>query len=293
MTPGPSRAGLFYLTAAAILLGTAWPLTRYALLHGAGASWFALGRAGFSAVVATVLLLARGRLKLPKRRDLPTLLAVGLLQIAGFFALAHAALIWVPAGRTALLSNATIVFTVPLSIMVSERISARRWVATGLGLAGIAVLTGPWSIDWGAPHLLVSHAELLGAALSWSLAMLVVRRYPPRSAMLDLLPWSFALATLALLPLTLEHGPGTWPIQAVIPMMLVGLVIAPAGTWCIMQAQSMLPMVVASIGFMAGPVIGVVLASAFLHEPLGLDILLGAGLILSAAGVAATEGRAR
>ena len=76
-------------------------------------------------------------------------------------------------------------------------------------------------------------------------------------------------------------------------MMLVGLVIAPAGTWCIMQAQYMLPMVVASIGFMAGPVIGVVLASVFLHEPLGLDILLGAGLILSAAGVAATEGRVR
>ena len=36
MTPGPSRAGLIYLAAAAVLLGTAWPLTRYALLHGAG-----------------------------------------------------------------------------------------------------------------------------------------------------------------------------------------------------------------------------------------------------------------
>ena len=291
MIAGQSRAGLLYLAAGAILLGTAWPLTRYAILNGAAAPWFALGRAGFSAVVAAGLLLAIGRLRVPLRRDLPTLLAVGLLQIGGFFALSHAALTWVPAGRTALLANATIVFTVPLSWLVREHISARRWVATGLGLAGIVVLTGPWSVDWGAPHLLVGNAELLGAALCWSLAMLVMRRYPPRSPMLDLLPWSFALATLVLLPNTIGDAAGVWPIRAAVPMGLIGLLIAPAGTWCIVQAQVMLPLVVASIGFLAGPVIGVILATVFLHEPLGLDILLGAGLILLAVGVAATERR--
>ena len=53
----------------------------------------------------------------------------------------------------------------------------------------------------------------------------------------------------------------------------------------------MLPLVVASVGFMAGPALGVVLASLFLGEPLGLDMLLGAGLILAGAGLAATKGR--
>ena len=293
MTPAPSRAGLLYLAVAAILLGTAWPLTRYALLHGAAGSWFALGRAGFSALVSTLLLVAIGRFRLPVRRDLPTLLAIGLLQIAGFFAFAHAALTWVPAGRTALLSNATIIFTVPLSLLLGERIPARRWIATVLGLAGVAVLAGPWSIDWQAPHLLLGHAELLMAALSWAAAMLVVRRYPPRSSMLSLLPWSVGLATFVLLPVAMAHPPGAWPPRAIMPLLLVGMVIAPVGTWCIMQAQSMLPLVVASIGFMAGPVFGVVLASLFLDEKLGLDILLGTGLILSAAVVAATGRPAR
>ena len=286
-----SRAGLLYLAAAATLLGASWPLTRYALLQGAASGWFAFGRAGFSAVVSTVLLLVIGRLRRPGRRDLPALLAIGLLQLAGFFAFSHAAIAWVPAGRTALLANCTIVFTVPLALLVlHERITPRRWAAAGLGLCGIAVLTGPWSIDWAAPHLVTGHAELMGASLCWALAMLIVRRFPPAMSMLELLPWSFGLATVALAPITLGHDPGAWPLAALVPLLLVGLLIAPTGTWCIMQAQALLPMVVASVGFLAGPALGVILASLFLDEPLGLDMVLGAGLILAAAGLAATKG---
>lgn len=284
------RAGLLYLTAAALLLGAAWPLTRYALMSGGGSAWFALGRAGLSALVTTLLLFGLGRLRWLGRRDLPAVFAIGLLQLAGFFAFSHAALEWVPAGRTALLANCTIVFTVPLSLLVlRESVSPRRWAAAALGVAGIAVLTGPWSIDWRAPHILIGHAELLGASLCWAMAMLVVRRFPPTRSMFELLPWSFGLATLALLPLTFRHAVGIWPTSAIAPLLLIGLLIAPLGTWCIMQAQVMLPLVVASVGFLSGPALGVVLASVFLGETLSIDVVLGAGLILMAAGVAATE----
>ena len=267
-------------------------MTRFAFLHGAGASWFAFGRAGFSMIVSTLLVLSIGRLRRPRRRDMPALLAIGLLQLAGFFAFSHAALAWVPAGRTALLANCTIVFTVPLSLVVlHERISPRRWASAGLGLAGIVVLTGPWSIDWAAPHLLAGHGLLMGASFCWALAMLVVRRFPPEMSMLELLPWSFAVATIALAPIAWGHEAGAWPASALVPLALVGLLIAPAGTWCIMQAQAMLPLVVASVGFLVGPAFGVLLAGAFLGETIGLDMLLGAGLILAAAGLAATKGR--
>ena len=39
----------------------------------------------------------------PVRRGLPALITVGLLQFTAFFALAHIAVAWVPAGRTAVL----------------------------------------------------------------------------------------------------------------------------------------------------------------------------------------------
>jgi len=283
---------LLQMGAAVILLGASWPVTRVALLQGAGPAWFALGRAGLSAVVATLALALLGRLRLPGRRDLPALLAIGLLQLAGFFAFAHAAVAWVPAGRTAVLANCTIVFTVPLSLLLlREPIPTRRWVATALGAAGILVLTGPWAIDWAAPHVLLGHAFLMGSALCWALSMLVVRRWPPRMSMFELLPWAFMLASVALLPMALTHEPGRWSSSATLCLLAIGLLIAPAGTWCVIEAQVQLPIVVASIGFLAGPAVGVILATLFLHETLGPDMVVGAALILTGAALAATRAR--
>ena len=285
-------AALRQLAAAVALLGASWPITRFALLQGAAPSWFALGRAGLSAVVAAIVLTVLGRMRLPRRRDLPALLGIGLLQLAGFFALAHAAVALVPAGRTAILANATLIWTAPLSLlMMREAIPARRWVATGLGMLGIVVLTGPWAIDWSSPSLLLGHAFLLGAALCWAVAMAVVRRWPPASSMFELLPWAFGLATIALLPMALAHGTGDWNPSASAAMLAIGLVVAPMGTWCVMQATMALPLIVASVGFLAGPAVGVILSTLFLHEALSLDIVVGAVLILGGAAVAATSGR--
>ena len=108
--------------------------------------------------------------------------------------------------------------------------------------------------------------------------------------MFELLPWCFALASFALLPSALAHPLGDWNRQAILAMLVMGSVIAPAGTWCVMQAQSRLPVVVSSIGFLAGPAIGVLLATVFLHEPLGVDMIAGAGLILLGAVLAAMKG---
>ena len=291
MTRIPVSA-LVQLLGAVLLLGSSWPITRYALLGGAAPFWFALGRAGLSATVAAVVLGALGRLRRPARRDMPALLALGLLQLAGFFALAHLAVAWVPAGRTAILSNATLVWTVPLSLLVlGEAISPRRWIAAGLAMVGVVVLSGPWAIDWSAPGLLLGHVLLLGAAGCWATTMAAVRRWPPGLTMLELLPWAFGLASLALLPLAVLHAPGTWTAPAVAALLGIGLVAAPLGTWCVMQATLALPLVVASIGFLAAPAVGLLIAAAWLHEPLTADVIAGSVLILGAGVVATVPGR--
>lgn len=289
----PSGA-LVQLAAAVLLLGASWPITRVALLHGAGPAWFALGRAGVSAGIVTISLAALGRLRWPGRRDLPSLLAIGLLQLAGFFAFAHEAVAWVPAGRVAVLANCTIVFTVPLSLLfLRETIPPRRWLAAALGAAGVVAMVGPWAFEWSAPHILVGHVLLLGSALCWAVSMLVVRRHPPAMPMLQLLPWAFIVATTALAPMALTHAVGEWDATAGWSLLAIGLIVAPLGTWCVIEAQVRLPIVVASVGFLAGPVVGVMLATVFLHERLGPDMLIGAALILSGAGLAGTRGRVR
>ena len=268
-------SALVQLLGAVVLLGSSWPITRYALLQGAAPFWFALGRAGLSAMAATLVLGAFGRLRLPTRPDMPALLALGLLQLAGFFALAHSAVAWVPAGRTAILSNATLVWTVPFSLLLlHEAIPVQRWIAAGLGLVGVVVLSGPWAIDWSAPNLLIGHLFLLAAAGCWAATMAVLRRWPPRHSMLELLPWAFGLATLALLPFAVLHAPGAWTRPAITALLGIGLVAAPVGTWCTMQATTaMLPIVLASVGFLAGPASrAVLLGTLFLGEALTADI---------------------
>ncbi len=183
-------AGLLQLALSIILLGSAWPITKVAISGGASPLWFAVGRAGISCVAALVALCLLRRFGVPRRADMPALLSVGLLQLAGFFAFTHAAVAWLPAGRTVILSNVTTIFVVPLSLLVlHENIPPWRWGGTALALAGVVALIGPWAIDWSVSEIVVGHLFLLAAAFCYALTMIVLRRLPPRSPMLELLPW--------------------------------------------------------------------------------------------------------
>ncbi len=290
--PDPAARAYLQLGAAVVLLGGAWPLTRLAVLDGAGPAWFALGRTGFSGLVGFAFIMATGRLRRPVRRDLPALLALGFLQLGAFFALSHAAVTWIGAGRTSLLANAVLVPAVPLSVLVlRERVTGVRWLACGLGMLGIVVLCGPWAIDWGAPHVLAGHALLLAAATAWAAAIVIVRRWPPQMALIALLPWAFGIASLLLLPGALSHPAGSWGRGPWGAMAAVGLIAGPIGSWCILTVQQTLPVAVSSVGFLLAPALGIVLSALLLHEPIGWDMVAGAGLILGGAAVAGWSGR--
>lgn len=287
--PGLPAAALLQLVLAVVLLGGAWPVTKLALMQGAGPAWFALGRAVLAGIVTTGWAAAAGVLHLPPRRNWPAILSIGLLQLAAFFTLAHAAVAWVPAGRTAILSNATLIWTVPITVLIlRQRVTPRRWLAALLGLAGVIAFVGPWAVDWTSREALLGNAFLLGASLCWAMAMTLVQRHRPLGTMLELLPWTFGLASIALLPLALRHPAGVWPTPALLSLALVGLVMAPLGTWCIVQAQAALPLIVSSVGFLLGPALGLLLSAAFLGEQLSWGVLIGTVLILGGAAFAAS-----
>jgi len=276
------------LFAAVILFGGAWPITKYAL-DDATPLWFGTGRAGLAALVAALLLAALGRLRLPAAEDRIALLFLGVFQLGGFFALTHVAVSMVPAGRTAVLSNVVTYWLIPLSVLVlGEKVSARRWLAAGVGLAGAAVLVGPWAVDWQEREALVGHLLLVLAALLWTIAIVASRKWPPKSSMFDLLPWCFGIGTLVLIPFALwlepmgGVGPGGW-----IPLAYIGLIAAPIGTWCVIEAGRKLPGAVASVGFLMVPAFGVLVSTLWLNEPLGWDVILGGLLIVASVVLAA------
>ncbi len=280
--------GLRLLLMAVVLFGGVWPISKHALAH-ATPVWFATSRAGLAALATTAMLLALGRLRLPKRGDWPAVLALGILQLAAFFLLSHLALALVPAGRTAVLSNVTLMWLVPLSMIVlGDKVSPMRWLAVALALVGVSVMLGPWAIDWSAPGAVLGHALLLGASLSWSVAIVLVRRFPPASPMVELLPWSFTLATILLCAVALvrEPGGGVQP-GAYWQAAFIGLIAAPIGTWAVIESGRSLNAVLASVGFLLVPVLGLGLATAWLGEPLGWDLMVGAVFIIASVVVAA------
>jgi O-acetylserine/cysteine efflux transporter len=273
-----------------VLLGGAWPITKIAISDGASPLWFAVGRAGISCLTALLALCFLRRFRLPRRVDLPALLSVGLLQLAAFFAFTHAAIAWLPAGRSVILSNVTTIFVVPLSLLVlHEAIPPRRWVATALGLAGVAALIGPWSIDWSQRDVVIGHLFLLGAAFCYALTMIVLRHSPPRLAMFQLLPWCFGAATVFLMPLAVWHGGGigTWSATSVWWLVFIGAFAGPVGTWCVMQAAAALPAMVASVGILLTPAAGLAIATLWLGEAFGRDLQIGSLLILGGVACAA------
>ena len=151
-----------------------------------------------------------------------------------------------------------------------------------------AVLIGPWSVDWARPDALLGYALLLAAAFAWACTIIVARLWPPRADAMEVLPWAFALSFGLLLALAAAAEPkggvpmDAWPLAA-----FNGIVVAPFGTYCLVELARRLAPVVSSMFFMAIPVAGVLASALALGEAIGADLVLGGGMIAASVGVAA------
>src|SRR6185295_9977852 len=159
------RAAWLQLAAAIVLFGLTWPAMKIGLMAGTPI-WLAASRAATSAVTAFVLLAVIGRLAWPNRADWPVILSVGGLQLSCFFALANLGIQTVPAGRSGVLAYTTMLWMVPLSYLVGEKVGWRALVGVLLGVAGVVVLADPWRFDWHNGQVVMGHVCLLLAGFT-------------------------------------------------------------------------------------------------------------------------------
>lgn len=290
-TPSFLRSVGFLLPLTVLLFGASWPVVKVALATtSATPVWLAASRSGLACAALVTLLGLRCCLRVPSRADLPTLLAVGILQLTGFFVLCHFAVRLVPAGHTAVLSNAALIWIVPLAALAGGREPPIRWLAAAMALAGVVILIGPWSIHWSQPNVLLGYTLLLAAAFVWACTIIVTRLCPPSAGAIELLPWAFALSfglLFALAGLTEPEGGipmAAWPYAA-----FNGIVVAPFGTYCLIELSRRLSPTVSSILFMAIPIAGVLASALVLGEAIGADLMLGGGMIAAGVGVAARK----
>ena len=282
-TLGPGRAVLL-LGLVILLWGVNWPIMK-AGLHYLPPLWFAFARVVLGALTLAALLSVRGSLRRPPRADLPVLLSVGLLQIGAFLALSHIALLYVEAGRSAILAYTTPLWVVPLAaLLLGERIGLARLAALACGLAGLAVLFNPLAVDYGDRAALIGNGMLIACAVLWALTIVHVRAHRWQATPLDLMPWQLLLGAVVLLPLALMIEPHPdvvwgWPLAVVLAYN--GSLATAFCFWAFVTVNRSLQATTTSLGSLGVPVVGMLAAAIALGEPLTGAKLLGLGLILA------------
>lgn len=245
------------------------------------------------AVIGAVLLL-RGE-RLPRERIVWAHLAVaGLVLNAIPFALFSWAETRVPSLVAGVANAAAPLATLAVACVLipEERPTARRLAGFALGLVGVLVLFGAWSI-----HLTSALGELavLGATISYGVGYPYVRRFlsPRGLPVAALATGQLVCATLWLAPrMPVAERPGGIPAASVVALLTLGVVGTGIAYLLIHSLIRDRSATTASLINYPIPAVAVVLGVVFLGEPLFWYQPVGAAIVL--AGVAVAEGaRAR
>ncbi len=290
----PRTLGFIALIGAIVGYGGLWPVTR-AALEFTPPFWYAGIRIASGAVILFLILLLTGQLKLPTREDLPLVLTVAVFMMAIYTLLMHIALLYVEAGRAALLGYTTPLWVLPASyIFLKERPSKRRMLGVAVAMAGLMVLFNPTTFDWTDTNVLIGNVMLLGCGLSWSIAIIHIRKHTPQRTPFQLAPFQLSLSAVLIVGMALIFDPlptweGSWRQLGVFGYGgIVGTAVAMLSvTTCVRY----LPTAVSTVGLLGTPVFALLLSVIFLGEAPTVALVIGVVLILSGIGLVSVPQR--
>ena len=241
------------------------------------------------AMTLAIVLAFRGFPKLP-HKQLMQVLGVGFIGYGISLSLQFLGTKLSTAANGSLVTSATPAFVLIFaSMLLREKITWLRVMALLLATLGVVAVIDPRSAQLN-PDLFSGNLLLIGAAVTWALYSVLVRRSTQN---VDVLPFSL-VAFLGGLPVTLPAG--AWEMQTIgIGEINVGVVGGVLFLGIISTALAMvlwntafayLDASAASLTFFAQPVVGTLLGWLFLGEqitPLFLlgGLLIGLGLVIS------------
>jgi drug/metabolite transporter (DMT)-like permease len=263
--------------------GLNWPIMKIATGMIAPL-WFVFLRFTLGAACLLVVVIGSGRFAWPDRRDLPIMITMPIFQMGLYLSLINVGLLYVPAGRAAILAYTTPIWVMPLArLLLKEHLGRLKIIACLIGLLGIVILVNPASIDWGNSRVLFGNAALLLAAASWAIAILHSRSHRWHLTPLQLAP----LQMLLVIPVIggiawLQNGPltVTWSPRFVLILLFNGPLATAFTFWAILSVQRALPASTTALSFLAVPVWGLVASTWWLGEDLPISLLIGGILIL-------------
>jgi drug/metabolite transporter (DMT)-like permease len=168
-------------------------------------------------------------------------------------------------------------------MFLSEAITRRRAIGIGLGLAGLAVIFNPRTLDWGDRNALFGSGLILLAAFCWAGNIVYVRAHKWISTPFQLVFWQVLLAAalLSIIAWLIEGAPNiVWTARLSVLLLYSGIVCTAFANWAMTMVNRSLPAVTTSLCLLATPLLGIVSATAMLHEPLEPSLFLAMTLII-------------
>ena len=293
----PFRRAIAMLCLVVLVWGVNWPITKM-IVQEISPLWSTAFRCAIAAVALGALLSARGQFILPKRGDVPVVLSTGLLHMSACSALSAAGVQFLPAGRAIVLGYTTPIWVmIGASIFLSERITAGKAIGVVTGLAGLAVIFSPGSLDWGDSHALIGTGLIMLGAFCWAANIVYIRAHRWISSPFQLAFWQAALAfvVLSATALAVDGIPHIdWTPRLAGLLLFSGVVCTALAYWAMSVANRNLPAVTTSLGLLATPALGILSGIVMLGEPLEPSLLVALALLIGGIAIGiADDGRRR
>ncbi len=221
------------------------------------------------------------------------LLAVGLLGYGISLGFQFSGTKLSTAANGAVITAATPAFVYLFAwLLLGERVGGRRLIALLLSTVGVLLVVDPRQAQLNA-DLLLGNLLLVGAAVTWALYSVLVRR---ATKQIDALSFTF-VALLGGLLVAIPAGAwelrtesvGAVELGTIAGVLYLGVISTAVAAYLWNKAFELLEAGVASLTFFAQPLVGVGLGALLLGERLTPLFLAGAFLILLCLWLAARE----
>ena len=287
-----TRRGLVFLTGVVLAWGLTWPVNKV-VLESVTPFWTLALRTSIGCLASFAIASVAGRLARPPREDLPVLFGIALLHMVGFGILGIVGLQMVPTGRAVVLAYTTPLWVAPgASLLLGERLTARKALGVVVGLAGLIVLFDPFALAGGGRRVVIGSLAVIGAALLWAASIIQIRGHRWHSSPFDLVPWETLVATAVLVPVALTFGgppPVHWDTRLAALVLYAGVPGTALAYWATAMASRDLPAVTTSLGLLATPVVSVIVAAIWLGEPITASLVVAMLLILGGVAIGVTR----
>ncbi len=278
-----TRSAFLLLAGVVLAWGTNWPVTKL-IVQDVPPLWATALRCWIAAGTLAPLLWAQGEFIVPRRGDWPVVFCTAILHLLAFSALIAIGLQFVPAGRAIVLGYTTPLWVaIGAAIFLSEAITRRRAAGIVFGLAGLAVIFNPRTLNWGEANALYGSGLILLAAFCWAGNIVYVRAHRWISTPFQLVFWQVLLAAVLLSAIAgiVEGAPRiVWTMKLIGLLLFSGIICTAFANWAITMVNRSLPAVTTSLCLLATPLLGIVSATVILNEPVEPSLFAAMTLII-------------